>query len=576
MKLTQEQLAAIEETQNVIVEACPGSGKTRTLVSKLIKLAKNVSGTSRKVACITYTNAAVYEIEDRLRSSGANWLEDACLVSTIHTFCLNEILSHYRWRSTDYSRGYSVLAPDTETYKNLVYEIVNRLSLSQNAVDKFESLNLRPDGSILAPPEIGLHGAKQFWLLLAKNKFIDFPNVLYQSFKLIENNPGIGRGLSSKFSHFLIDEFQDTTEIQVELLKKIAIHKRSKFFLVGDPHQSIFGFAGGNPELMNKFADFVEAKRLTLSANFRSSSKIIARAEKLLPREPSMVAEGQWKDFHIKPCAYSVSSFSDGIMDYFIPAINALGIPYQECAVLSPVWFSLPPVARVLRENGVPIIGPGARPYKGTHLISRLAEQVCAFTTEPEIHRLRRIQRELFHILSELNGKRQNRILTFEGTVITMRIIREAENLKSISSSAIDWLKQFGEQIELILLGEGLLHVGNAGRLVDSCSQIQADIQRNSDDAKNLSVEDLGLFGIPEKSLKLLTMHRAKGLEFDAVVLISLHDNLIPNKRAHNNLAQLEEAKRLLYVSITRARKVVVCLTELRGTPSRFLSDLDF
>ncbi len=573
MKLTDEQRAAIAYNGNAFIEACPGSGKTTTLVRKLLKIGDALKDSSKRIACITYTNAAVFEIEDRLRKFGAHWLGDLCQISTIHTFCLNELLRNYCWRIADYKNGFTVLAPDTDEYQEIVRSVIRDYELSSDASDKFEGLNFEPDGTPIVPPEVGLPAAKAFWKRLSDQRYIDFPNMVYQAYRLLVEHPGICRALSSKFAWFLIDEFQDTSAIQVEILREIAKHARSRFFLVGDPHQSIFGFAGGRPDLMSQFASEIGAKHFPLSWNFRSSIHIVANAEKLIPRRPPMNAAGMWRDFPHAPKLLEVARIDDGLVDHFLSAVQALDIPYSECAILSPSWYSLLPVARRMRALSIPIIGPGARPYKGNHQFSRLAEQVCAYLTEPHVHRLRRVQREMFLLLSELNGDVDYRSLQFEGTVSAMRLIREGKRICIGNEGAIDWLQEAGTEFEKILVADGWLKPEALELLPNSSLQMQREIQRNIDDVANLSVQDLGLFGVPDKSLKLLTMHKAKGHEFDAVALIDVHDSAIPHKRSRT-AAGIAEAQRLLYVAMTRPRKLLVSFTRQGYRRSRFLDDL--
>lgn len=573
MKLTSEQLEAVSHDGNTLIIACPGSGKTTTLIRKLVQVGEAIKNTTRKVACITYTNAAVFEIEDRLRVLAAPWLQETCEVCTIHTFCLNEILRNYCWRIPAYQYGFKILPPNTEDYQQVVRNLIRDYQLSIDAADKFENLNFEPDGTPIAPPEIGIKAARAFWRRLSEQQYMDFPSMLYQSYKLLAEHPSICRAMSSRFSWFLIDEFQDTSALQVEIFRLIASHERSNFFLVGDPHQSIFGFAGGRPDLMTSFASEIDTRTFSLSNNFRSSKLIVQNAEELISRVPPMIAVGTNKDFIHGPRFLQVAGFEEGIEDYFLSAVQSLEIPYSECAVLAPTWFTLLPIARRFRALGVPIIGPGARPYKRIHILSRLAEQVCAYISEPKINRLRKVQRELYLLLTELNGKANYEALYFEGAVTALNLIRTGERLSRKHEGALDWLQAVGIKFEEILIEDEWIFQNATGVLQDSSSQMQKEIQSNiRGDAANLTVQEIGLFGVPEKSLKLLTMHRSKGHEFDAVALIDVHDHVIPHRRSQTP-AGIAEARRLLYVATTRPRKLLLYFTLHGRVVSRFLGD---
>ena len=120
MNLNKVQREAVKHNANTLIVACPGSGKTRTLVGKLLHCLEEVHDTSRKVACITYTNAAVYEIENRLRKFGRLGDEDFCDISTIHSFCLVNIISRFYWRIPEYSNGFAVITPENDEFKKIL------------------------------------------------------------------------------------------------------------------------------------------------------------------------------------------------------------------------------------------------------------------------------------------------------------------------------------------------------------------------------------------------------------------------------------------------------------------------
>ena len=297
MKLTDAQAKAVKHDDNTIVVACPGSGKTRCLVAKLLHCIKDIKGSSRKIACITYTNAGVHEIETRLRRYGSSGDEDYCEVSTIHSFCLNNIMRFFHWRLMEYKDAFKVISPECDIYQKIVKDVCLKHHLNHSkAKDSFELLNRQPDGDPIYSYPLTHNSALEFWELLENDGYIDFSNIVYYSYKLLKDNPSISKALSSKYAWILIDEFQDTSALQVEILKCIAEEGRSKFFLVGDPYQSIFGFAGARPDLMTEFASHINAKGdFPLLGNFRSSKNIIKHAERLFPRKPPMYPSGKNK-----------------------------------------------------------------------------------------------------------------------------------------------------------------------------------------------------------------------------------------------------------------------------------------
>jgi DNA helicase II / ATP-dependent DNA helicase PcrA len=574
MRLTPAQRLAVNHDDNTLVVACPGSGKTRVLVAKLLRCLDEVRGSAQKLACITYTNAAVFEIEDRLRTYGTNGDEDLCEVSTIHSFCLNSILRHFYWWLPDYPQGFTVLPPETDTF----IEIVNAVSAdhwidAQRARDAFAQLNREPDGSPIVGGPVTPEAALDFWARLQHQGFIDFPNIVYQSFRLMTQFPNISCGLACRFPWLLVDEFQDTSALQIEILDLIAARGKTKFFLVGDPCQSIFGFAGAHPRLMDEFAERIGANRdFPLPANFRSSELVIEHAELLIPREPAMTAEGEWADYNQQPRHIHAASAFDAITDYFIPALIELEIDYGKAGILAPSWFKLLHLGRQLRDYGIPIIGPGARPYRRSNLFALLAEQICEYIEDPNPTLIKRVEKELFNMLNNITGSPNFDVYTYLGRVAVFRLIRAGRALSIQFDNALEWLRSASEEFASILVEDGFLAESKRHLLSESVDGMERDMLNNGIDTENLAVADLGMFASYAKSIQLLTMHRAKGREFDAVAIIDLHDGRLPNFRANSD-DEIAEARRLFYVAITRAKGLLMYITddEDDNPPTRFL-----
>ena len=580
MKITDEQRSAVYHKGNTIVVACPGSGKTRAIIARLLRAVDEILDTPRKVACITYTNTAVHEIENRIRIyGGAEYYED-CDVSTIHSFCQNNILRHYYWELDEFKDGVTVLPSDSEEFRAIVNEIGDKYNLDYFACQQFESLNRRPNGDpITTLPHDAVY---EFWGNLETKGYVDFCNLIYFSYRLLRDKRYILRGLSARYAYILVDEFQDTSALQVQILSLIANEGLTTFFLVGDPEQSIYRFAGAERELMFSFAHKIRAKEFPLSGNFRSSKPVINRAEALITRNPAMFALGEAAEFMEEPFHEQVENYSVGITDFFLPALSHLDIPFGDAAILAPNWFQLSPLGRFLRNYGVPVVGPGARPYKkSNYVFVGLAEHACAYVDDPKSITIYHVERELFNIIQQITGKANFRVFDFDGRRVVIRLLRKAQTLQQQYMGAIDWLNAAAKSFSEILNEEGFLPNNSLSILSESVSDIIQDMESQKDvDVQNMTTTDLGMFANPTNSIKLLTMHRAKGREFGGVAIIGLHEGLVPYHNYYNPLTKegLEEARRLLYVSITRAKRLLVLFT-VQGDDkeeSRFLTEMGF
>ena len=334
MNLTAEQKAAADCQDNILLRACPGSGKTRVITTKLMASIDDVRGTPRKIACITYTNTAVHEIEDRVAKALLPDDEGYFDVSTIHSFCLANVFRPFVWRVPGYQTGFKMLTREMDDFERLVRAAcaeINYLRPTNQDYEHFASININAAGRIIGSAlrsNVVSRCARGFWRLCRENGYIDFCTLLYFSLWLLRKHPEIADGVASRYALILVDEFQDTTDLQVEILTEIAKRNRTRFFLVGDAYQSIYGFAGAQPELADVFSARVNARSdLSLSGNFRSSPSIIADAERLFPRSPPMSAVGKARVHTERTQHIHVSHPLHAITDYFLPTLNRLGIP---------------------------------------------------------------------------------------------------------------------------------------------------------------------------------------------------------------------------------------------------------
>lgn len=581
MKITDEQRKAITCDGHTVVVACPGSGKTRTLIAKLLRCVDEVRDTPRRVGCITYTNTAVYEIEHRLRIYGATGDEDYCDVSTIHAFCQNNVLRHFYWKLPAYKDGYSILPPDCDRYEQIVDDICERYGLSDYAKSTFEQIGRRPNGQPITSAEIPHSAALDFWTRLQREGYIDFCNIVYGTYILLRENPSVARALGCRFAHLLVDEFQDTSALQVEILSLIAEHKRTKFFLVGDPEQSIYSFAGAERELMFSFAKALNANGdAKLLGNFRSSGPVVACGEKICPRKPPMYAAGEAAKWTEEPSHVEVADSFQAMTDHFLPMLDGLKIDFGKTAILASQWPLLRPLGIKLRNYSVPIVGPGARPYRRSHLFARLAEQICAYIDCPRPEFVKQAEKELFNLILTVTGRANFVVHSYSGRRVMFRLFRAGRRIFKQSESGVLWLQLASAEMGDILKSEGMLPGSGVALMTESVAGMLADMKKAGVDLPQVSISDLGMFADPEKSMKLMTIHQAKGREFDAVAIVALHDGIVPWHNKHNPLTPAGEAegRRLFYVAATRAKRVLMFVTEKghwRGK-SRYLKEIGF
>jgi len=576
MTLTAEQRSAVEYEGNLVLNACPGSGKTRTITAKLVREIERLRDTPRAVACITYTNAAVQEIEQRVAAHMLAGDERNFIVSTIHSFCLSEVLRPFAWLVPGFNGSMKVLTRDRPEFEAIAQYACEQVNLFQPNARDFEalaSLNLDANGALIGAAldnEPIRRAAPHFWRRCQELGFVDFANIIYKAYCLLRDHPSIAQSLAARYAAFLVDEFQDTTELQIEILKVVYAQGRSTFFTVGDPAQSIFGFTGACPELLEPFAEHIEARTdLSLSGNFRSSPPIVSQAELLFPRDPAMVSVGRNRRCTEAPTFVQVNTTFEAITEVFLPLLAELEIGFGGAAILAREWAPLFPLSRGLREFGIPVVGPGARPYRRTRLFAALAEQLCGYIVDPGAHNIRQLERALFHAVQDATTQVRLDVFSYEGRVTLVRLLRQATQLAA-HGGAIQWLDAMSQATGTILLNNGLIDQIHVGLFYASVQEMKADMRGQGVDLANLTIEDLGLFAAPDRALRLTTIHNAKGREYTAVALINLREGRLPHFRAKD----IDAEKRLFYVGVTRAERVLMYISERDdwgNPPSRFL-----
>jgi len=575
MRLNPDQAAAVASPDTRVLSSCPGSGKTRTIVAKISKTLDEVRDTPRRIGCITYTNTAVAEIEQRLRELCTGEEEDLYEISTIHSFCLRHILQCYFHLVPKYVSGFTIFPFDSDEYKAIVTDIRGRFRLQGWAADRLDSIQRKSNGQLSVPAGVSEEAARVFIEEMDARNWITFNDVVFFSERLLDDFPFIARGIGSRFRWLLVDEFQDTSVAQARILEAIFEHQRTKIMLVGDPNQSIFGFAGAQPTLMHQLGQrFDAASDVSLTGNYRSSSNIITFAERLCPSNPPMTAVGPNRNAGEDPIFVACDSYAEVILTQFIPALRARRISFGEAAILGPQWPTLYHLARELRANDISVMGPGARPYRRNRAFSDFSEHVCAYVSEPGSYLVTGCQRALYLLLINIRGSPNVHVYSYEGKRVLCRVLRLAKSIHQQEEVATVWLEQFATQLASILETAEFLSDQETVAITDAASAMIDDIGKNIAPEEKLTVSDLAIFAKPSECIQLMTLHRSKGREFDAVAIVDLNEGKLPHFTADTE-EEITEAKRLLYVGSTRARRYLMYLSKnsRRDPPTRFLGD---
>ena len=192
---------------------------------------------------------------------------------------------------------------------------------------------------------------------------------------------------------------------------------------------------------------------------------------------------------------------------------------------------------------------------------------------EPRSEAITAIERALFNTVLDVTGQAYFDIFSYEGRVVVFQLIGAARKLYAKDMGAIAWLEEASSAFSNILLEHEYITGAQRQILRMSVEEMKNDMRNNKVDLDNLAIDDLGIYATPEAALKLSTLHNAKGREYVAVAIIDCHEGRIPNYHA-KTAPDLEEQKRLFYVGVTRAKRMLLYATddsERRNGPSRFL-----
>jgi hypothetical protein len=324
------------------------------------------------VIAITYTNRAADEIRERIENLGVN--TERLWIGTIHAFCLEWILKPYGLYHPDLAHGFRII--DLHEREKLLEQLCDPYR-AQYVTFWDCDYYFTPRERVLGCSDTRKHAfignvLDEFFATLKDKRQIDFELILFYAQRLVAAHPAISRNLSNLFSFVLVDEYQDTKEIQYAILGKImsAGGGTTKLLMVGDPNQSIFGSLGGFPIDLNGLRAItgLEIEPRTLSRNYRSSQRLIDYFENFNLYGMQIQASGPDRDF-ASLITYDATIHKDDLADEIAHLIQhnieVLGVPPNEICVIAPQWPYLTAMTRalVVRLPEYRFDGPGIVPF---------------------------------------------------------------------------------------------------------------------------------------------------------------------------------------------------------------------
>jgi DNA helicase-2/ATP-dependent DNA helicase PcrA len=621
--------AVTASPEPLLVLAGAGSGKTRVLVHRVAWLVQVEGLSPYGILAVTFTNKAAGEMRSRIEKligvpTRGMW------VGTFHGLAHRLLRAH--WKQADLPQTFQVLDSDDQ------YRIIRRVL---KAMDLEESrwpprqvqwfINARKDegqrpqhidhrGDPYQRQQIAIYQAYQE--LCQRSGLVDFAELLLRAHELWLNCPEVLSHYQQRFQHILVDEFQDTNTIQYAWLRLLA-GERAKITIVGDDDQSIYGWRGARIENLQRFEkDFPGARTLRLEQNYRSTGVILKAANSLIAHNDARLGKNLWTEGHEgEPIQLYAAINEQDEARFVVENIQHL-IDKGEARSHIAVLYRSNAQSRIFEErllqSGIPYrVYGGLRFFERQEIKDTLAYLRLCENREDDasFDRIvnqppRGIGERTLAVVRE-RARRDDISLwaSAKALIESNSLAARARNALEVFLKLMDCLAQdlqplaLVEQVTRAIEGAGLRdhyakEKGEKGQArienLDELVNAAREFEYEAEDEEQLHPLPAFLSHAAleagegqaerwEDCVQLMTLHTAKGLEFDSVFLCGLEEGLFPHQRSVDEAGRLEEERRLCYVGITRARRrLFLAYAEhrrLHGSetycmPSRFISEI--
>ena len=611
--LNKEQVSAVEHIDGpCLVLAGAGSGKTKVLTMRIANLiASGID--SRNILAITFTNKAAKEMRERVNNVVG---ESYAFVGTFHSFGLRIIKENYQ--TLGLSHNFTIIDSDDATsiikklLKDLGYDpkeyspgfIKNKISFIKNEMLS----DSEAEKYLASPPEkVALKIYFEYQKVLRRNNAVDFDDLLMLPVELFFSREDILDYYQEKYRYILIDEYQDTNEVQYKLVKKLA-EKYRNIFVVGDPCQSIYGFRWSNyKNIMNFKSDYQEAEVITLYQNYRSTNNILKAANSVIKNN----SEGKGVKLHsdfglgVKIKYMRCNDEADEIKTILDEIKKLLddGYDYKDIAIL----YRTNAQSRILEEGilskNYPYKVVGSYYFYKRREIKDLISYLRLISNTHDDVSLSRVinvpkrgignksieeleQRADSNNTSMFEALEKPKELEFKNLILNLQEIAKNVDLTELIDKVLE-LSGMQAELEKDKTLEAELRLENLKEFRSITESYQKETGSvNLEDF----LEDISLVADAKEHIEdgnaitLMTMHSAKGLEFKVVFLAGMEEGIMPHANSSNSKEEMDEERRLCYVAITRAKERLYITNAKRrmlygnvnfNPPSRFINEID-
>ena len=598
----------------LLILAGAGSGKTKTLTTKIAYLIEHEHISPYSILAITFTNKAAKEMKDRLFLTVGNDVKKLT-VSTFHSFGLKLLRENYE--RLGYEKNFVIMDSDDsltvvkKIIKDMDYDpkIYNPKAI-RNKISSCKNEMISPAAyerfAVSDYEKVIQKVYEKYQDKLKRNNSVDFDDLLLLPIELFKNNNDLLEKYQDLYRYILIDEYQDTNEAQY-ILTKLLSDKYRNITCVGDDSQSIYSFRGANyKNILNFEKDYKDAKIILLEENYRSTSNILDAANNVIKHNKQRKDKNLWTNRGVgEKIKYYRAYDEKDEAKYVVNKINELvnkGIEYKDIAVLYRTNAQSRVMEEAMLKENLPYRVVGSFYFYSRKEIKDLIAYL----------RLIHNSKDNVSLLRVINTPKRGIGLKTIETLTQIADDNEISIYDAITSgkelefkNLIERLKEVSENLTLTELIDKVLDASGMRQELESEDSLEAEVRlENLEEFKSITkafeeaegsvsleeflleislVSDVEEYKDDPNRISLMTVHSVKGLEFNYVFVIGLEEGIFPHMNSLMESSDVEEERRLMYVAITRAKDDLHLINARRRTlfgkeqinpSSRFLNEI--
>ncbi|MFZ5861735.1 MAG: ATP-dependent helicase [Nitrospirota bacterium] len=571
----------------LLVLAVAGSGKTMAMAHRVAYLVSARNIPPAQILCLTFTNKAACEMRERIARVAHRPMQDVT-VATFHGFCARLVRSHHDLiPRSDRFRIY-----DGDDSRRLVKAVAEELDAPgmweslRADIDRLKHLGIAPGHELAAsaasvPPTayyLALldEAYRRYERRLERDDAVDFPDLLLKALRLLETYPPVADRVRRRYRHILVDEYQDTCPLQERVLQFLAAPAYN-VCAVGDDDQAIYAFRHADAAgILNFEARFPGATVIRMETNYRSSGRIVAVARRIIStnrhRTLKAITTSNATGEPVEVVACRSAEHEAGWIADTIAQLARDGAGFGEIAILGRVASLFRPVEQALADAQIPysLVDGLAfwerREIKDAMAFLRFIDDPSDAVSFKRIANLpprgvgKRVMARIDHAIAAHRGKPvMENLLGVDGIPRRLRaFLNMMDALRATSFPVSRMLETVLERVgyeEHVTktYSDSARRLANLTQLVDIARRFDRDVGGDLGAfLTHVAGNDHEAAGNQTKTVRLMTIHAAKGLEFRIVFVVGLEDGVLPHARDRDNL---EEERRLFYVAATRARE---------------------